>query len=45
MSVSINSAHCPQCQREARVSEQFAFWGRDRLRMTLACGHVVARPQ
>jgi hypothetical protein len=36
-------AHCPQCQRAVRISEPFAFGGRDRLRMTLACGHVVLR--
>lgn len=45
MSVSITSAYCPQCDREVRVSEPFAFGGLDRLRSTLACGHVVSRPQ
>lgn len=37
------TAHCPQCDRAVRISEPFAFGGRDRLRSTLACGHVVAR--
>jgi len=38
-----NTAHCPQCERSSRISEPFAFGGRDRLRMTLSCGHVVLR--
>lgn len=37
------TAHCPQCDRSVRVTEPFAFGGMDRLRSTLACGHVVAR--
>lgn len=37
-------AHCPQCDREVRVSEPYAFRGMDRLRMTLTCGHIVLRP-
>ena len=36
-------AYCPQCQRETRVTEAFAFGGADKLRSTLACGHIVAR--
>ena len=35
---------CPQCGADRRVVEPFAFRGRDKLRMTLACGHVVPRP-
>jgi hypothetical protein len=31
-------------QRGARVTEPHAFNGRDRLRMTLSCGDVIARP-
>jgi hypothetical protein len=38
-----NTVTCPQCERQARVSEPFAFRGMDRLRMTLSCGHVVLR--
>lgn len=34
---------CAQCGRQARVSEPYAFFGADRLRATLACGHVVVR--
>lgn len=37
------SAQCPQCDREVRVTEPFAFGGMDRQRCTLACGHVVPR--
>lgn len=36
-------AYCPSCTRNVRVSEPYAFGGRDRTRSTLACGHVVAR--
>ena len=39
-----NLVHCAQCGRTVSVSEPFAFRGMDRLRMTLSCGHVVARP-
>lgn len=42
--IEVPSAYCTACGRVARVSEQFAFYGRDRQRMTLACGHVVNRP-
>lgn len=35
--------YCPECQRQVRVSEPYAFRGADRLRATLACGHVVLR--
>jgi hypothetical protein len=35
---------CPQCDREVRISEPFAFRV-DRLRSTLSCGHVVLREQ
>lgn len=42
--IESTQAHCPQCKREVRISEPFAFGGRDRLRSTLACGHVVLRP-
>jgi len=34
---------CPQCGRQARVTEPYAFGGMDRLRMTLSCGHVALR--
>lgn len=34
---------CPQCDRDVRVSEPFAFRGMDKLRATLGCGHVVLR--
>lgn len=37
--------HCRECGRLQRVSEQFAFRGMDRLRCTLACGHIVLRDQ
>lgn len=37
------TAHCTQCDREVHISEHAAFGGRDKLRMTLACGHVVAK--
>lgn len=44
MSVStVTTGHCTQCDRQVRVSEPFAFGGMDRLRATLACGHVVLR--
>lgn len=33
---------CTTCDREVRVTEANAF-GVDRLRSTLACGHVVAK--
>lgn len=39
------TAHCTQCERQVRVSEPFAFFGRDRLRATLACGHLVLRAE
>jgi len=42
MSVS-SSTYCPTCDRSVRVTEPFAFGGVDRLRSTLACGHVVVR--
>jgi hypothetical protein len=34
---------CPQCEKDQRVSEPNAFNGRDSLRSTLACGHVVLK--
>jgi hypothetical protein len=37
------TGHCAQCDRQVRVSEPFAFAGMDRMRATLACGHVVLR--
>lgn len=37
------TGYCTECDREVRVSEPFAFRGMDRLRATLACGHVVLR--
>ena len=37
------TGHCPQCEREVRVTEPYAFNGADRRRATLACGHVVLR--
>jgi hypothetical protein len=39
------TGHCSQCGRQVRVSEPFAFRGMDRLRATLACGHVVLREE
>ena len=39
------TGHCAQCDRQVRVSEAFAFRGMDRLRATLACGHIVLRDQ
>ena len=44
-SVASTTGHCSQCDRQVRVSEPFAFFGRDRLRATLACGHVVLRSE
>lgn len=41
--MSVSTVTCPQCERNVRVSEPFAFGGMDRLRSTLSCGHVVAR--
>ena len=32
---------CPQCDREVRVTEPNAFGGMDKIRSTLACGHIV----
>lgn len=37
------TGYCAQCKRSVRVSEPYAFRGADRLRTTLACGHVVLR--
>jgi len=37
-------AYCPTCERQARITEHFAFGGRSRVNMTLGCGHVVPRP-
>jgi hypothetical protein len=37
------TAHCPQCERDVRVSEPYAFRGADKLRATLTCGHVLPR--
>lgn len=34
---------CPECRREVRVTEPNAFGGMDKLRSTLACGHVVLK--
>jgi hypothetical protein len=36
--------YCPQCNTDQRVAEPYAFGGRDKLRTTLSCGHVVLRP-
>lgn len=41
---SPSTMYCPQCSAQRRVSEPFAFASMDRLRSTLACGHVVVRP-
>jgi hypothetical protein len=38
-----NTVVCPQCLRDVRVSEPYAFRGMDRLRMALSCGHIVTR--
>jgi rRNA maturation protein Nop10 len=35
------AAYCPQCGRERRITEPNAFGGRDKLRMTLSCGHII----
>lgn len=45
MSAITTVAHCPQCDRIRRVTEPSAFGGRDKLRATLSCGHVVLRAQ
>ena len=46
MNASIpTTGHCSQCDRQDRISEPFAFRGMDRLRATLACGHVVLREE
>ena len=45
MTAPVASAHCPQCQREVRISEPYAFGGMDRLRASLSCGHVVVRSE
>jgi len=37
------TGYCPECDRQVRVSEPYAFRGMDRLRATLGCGHVVLR--
>ena len=34
---------CPACVAYRDVSEQNAFGGRDKTRMTLKCGHVVLK--
>lgn len=39
---TVPTVHCPQCDRSVRITELYAFGGRDRLRSTLTCGHVVA---
>lgn len=39
------AGHCCQCDRLVRVSEPYAFFGRDRLRASLACGHIVLRSE
>lgn len=39
------TAHCTTCAREVRISEQYAFGGRDKLRASLTCGHVVSREE
>lgn len=36
-------ATCSQCQRFVAIIERSAFGGRDKLRMTLSCGHVVLK--
>lgn len=38
------STYCPPCDRQVSIREEFAFGGTDRLRSTLACGHIVHRP-
>ena len=45
MTTTTITGHCAQCDRQVRVSEAFAFRGMDRLRATLACGHIVLRDQ
>jgi hypothetical protein len=41
--ITISPIYCPQCDRDVRVTEPYAFGGRDKLRATLGCGHVVLR--
>lgn len=36
---------CPACQLSRTITERNAFGGRDKLRMTLSCGHVVLKPE
>lgn len=43
MANPVTAIYCPQCAMHRRVTEPNAFGGRDRLRMTLSCGHVVAK--
>jgi hypothetical protein len=43
MASTPTTGFCPQCEREVRVSEPFAFRGVSRELCTLACGHVVGR--
>ena len=38
-------AYCRQDGRWVRISEHNAFGGRDTSRVTLACGHVVDKPE
>lgn len=35
--------YCPECERQVRVSEPYAFRGASREHATLGCGHVVLR--
>jgi hypothetical protein len=37
--------YCPQCNRQVRVTEVNAFGGRDKLRSTLSCGHIVLKAE
>lgn len=34
---------CPECHAKARITEPFAFRGKDKVRAALSCGHVVRR--
>lgn len=40
----VKTLFCTECNRQSRVTEENAF-GRDPLRSTLSCGHVVTKPE
>jgi hypothetical protein len=42
---SVSTFTCPVCGRHGTPSEFNAFNGRDKLRMTMKCGHVVLKSE